>query len=75
MRAQETPGTTLLHDLGAALEAVASTPSCVVALDALSEHGPSEDEFYSAASSVSPVTAQPPPNAEQEHHLAPKTGK
>lgn len=77
MPAQEPSGPTLLHNLGAGLEAVTSTPSHVVALDASSEHGPSEDEVYSVVSSVSPVTTQPPPNAdaEQEPHLAPKTGK
>lgn len=75
MPAQETSGPTLLHNLGAGLEAVTSTPSHVVALDASSEHGPSEDEVYSVVSSVSPVTTQPPPNTEQEPLLAPKTGK
>lgn len=77
MPAQETSGPTLLHNLGAGLEAVTSTPSHVVALDASSEHCPSEDEVYSVVSSVSPVTTQPPPNtdAEQEPHLVPKTGK
>lgn len=75
--AQETSGPTLLHNLGAGLEAVTSTPSHDVALDASSEHGPSEDEAYSVVSSVSPVTTHPPPNTdtEQEPHLAPKTGK
>lgn len=75
MRAQQTPGTTSLHDLGATQEAVTSTTSPVVALDASSEQRPSEDEFSSAAPSVSPATTQALPSTDPEPLLTPETGK
>lgn len=75
MRAQQTSGTTPPHDLGTTHEAVTSTTSPVAALDGSSEQRPSEDEFSSAASSVSPVATQPPPNTDPEPRLTPETGK
>lgn len=75
MRAQQTSGTTSLHDLSATHEAVTSTTSPVAALDSSSEQRPSEDEFSSAASSVSPATTHAQPNTDAEPLLTPETGK